>query len=240
MPFQPRKTSTRTEIIRLASRLYLEEGYTATSLSKIAKMLEISQGNVTFYFPTKEHLLSVVIGELCGFQKIKMEENFNNGFSHLFSYCLEIASIATVCEISEQLRDLFRAAYSSSLALDNIRRNDVERSKFIFSEYCPDWTEADWICAENLTSGIEFMLITTKEDSVPLDIQIRHALNMFMSIYNVPKDVRDEKIARVLAMDYKKLGHIINENFKEYVQKTNDEALKQQLAMQKKRDPWKY
>ena len=73
MPFEERRTSTRTRIVQLGAKLFIEEGYTKTSFSRIAKELDISLGNITFYFPTKEHLYAVIIDELFDFQNEVME-----------------------------------------------------------------------------------------------------------------------------------------------------------------------
>jgi AcrR family transcriptional regulator len=49
--------TTRIDIIRYATSLFLEQGYTAASTKQIAEALDIGTGNLTYYFPTKEHLL---------------------------------------------------------------------------------------------------------------------------------------------------------------------------------------
>ena len=72
MPFEKRRTSTRAQIIKIGARLFVEEGYSKTSFSRIAKEFDISLGNVTFYFPTKEHLLAILCNELCSFQRALM------------------------------------------------------------------------------------------------------------------------------------------------------------------------
>ena len=50
---------TRLEIIQVATRMFLEKGYTNTTTKAISDELEMSKGNLTFRYPTKEHLLAV-------------------------------------------------------------------------------------------------------------------------------------------------------------------------------------
>ena len=57
---------TRLEIIQVASECFLENGYSNTSIKTICKELDMSPGNVTFYFPTKEHLLAELVELMCG------------------------------------------------------------------------------------------------------------------------------------------------------------------------------
>ena len=64
-----KRSNTKLQIILLASKLFIEEGYSATTVGKIAKTLDLSPGNITFYFPGKEHLLSVLVEEMFDYQE---------------------------------------------------------------------------------------------------------------------------------------------------------------------------
>ena len=96
-----RRTDTRLQIIRLGLKLFTEEGYTKTSAGRIAKELDISPGNITFYFPTKEHLLSELVDILCTFHWHKMEQEANEGISSVLAVCLELTAMAGACEDEE-------------------------------------------------------------------------------------------------------------------------------------------
>ena len=233
MPFEQRRTSTRARIIKLGARLVVEEGYSKISFSRIAKELDISLGNITFYFPTKEHLLAVLCNELCSFQRELMEKEAGEGYSDLLSYCLELTSMTAICEEDEVARDFFHAIYSSPLSLDIIRDNDTEKTRDVFKKFRPEWSDAKWIEAENLVSGIEYGTIMTREKRTPLHLQIEGGLDAIMTLYGVPEELRRQKIAKVLAMDYRALGRRILGDFKEYIEKINDEALRQ--ASERKR-----
>lgn len=49
---------TRNEIIRVAANRFLNDGYTKTTVASMAKSLNMSTGNMTFYFPTKDHMFA--------------------------------------------------------------------------------------------------------------------------------------------------------------------------------------
>lgn len=51
------KPSTADQIINASLKLFNEQGYAATSLSEIARSVGISQGNLTYHFPTKRDLV---------------------------------------------------------------------------------------------------------------------------------------------------------------------------------------
>ena len=56
-------------------------------------------------------------------------------------------------------------------------------------------------------------------------VRVGGALRTILSIYNVPKEIRDEKIKKVLSMNYQKLGLDTLKKFREYVDQTTEQAL---------------
>ena len=92
-----KRPDTRLQIIQLAAKLFIEEGYSQTSFSKIAKTLDLSTGNITFYFKSKEYLLAQLVAELVDFQGLLIEQAADEGKSSLLAYCLELTSIAAIC-----------------------------------------------------------------------------------------------------------------------------------------------
>ena len=109
--------------------------------------------------------------------------------------------------------------------MDLIRKNDKDRAKEVFREYCADWSDEYFSEAETLVSGIEYAVFFTTSDFVPLNIRVAGALRTILSIYNVPKEIRDEKIKKVLSMNYQKLGLDTLKKFREYVDQTTEQVL---------------
>ena len=215
---------TRLEIVQVASRQFLEKGYSGTTVSAISKELEMSPGNLTFHFPTKEHLLAELVDLLCKFQWVRMEEEANEGFSSVMAICLELTSMASVCEKDPVIKDFFISSYTSPMCLEIIRRNDTERAKKVYRQFRPDWSDEKFAEAEILCSGIEYATLMTANDPVSLETRISGALNIIMDIYGIPKEVRYEKIQKVFTMDYQKLGMQVLAEFKEYVEQANEQA----------------
>ena len=220
------KKHTRLEIIRVAAKLFIENGYSKTTVKEISNALEISPGNVTFYFPTKEHMLMELVDKLISFQRLLMDQAAEEGRSSLLSQCLELAAMAAICEENEVARDFFISAYSSVMTLELIRKSDTEKTKELFKEYRPDWDDQAWAATENIVSGIEYATLMTRESNMPLPMQIEHTLNTIMTIYSVPDELRRSKIQKVLSMDYRAIGRRILSEFKEYIEMVNEENLK--------------
>lgn len=225
-----RKTNTtKLEIIQIASRLFLNRGYSKTTIKAIADELDISTGHLMFYFPTKEHLLAALVHMLCDFQWKMVQNHVEEGNTSLMALCLELSTMAAMCEDDEIAKDLYLSAYTHPLTLEIIRKNDTERAKLVFAEYCPHWNHQHFAEAEALVSGIEYATLMTTGESLPMDIRISGGLNCIMMIYHVPEETRHIKISKVLVMDHHALGKRVLEDFKQYVEETTEQAFEDLL-----------
>ena len=77
--------TTKMEIIQVALRTFMKKGYSNTSAKVICEELDISTGNLTYHFPTKEHILTVLVEMLCDFQWKMMERETDEGRSSLLA-----------------------------------------------------------------------------------------------------------------------------------------------------------
>lgn len=219
---------TRELILQTAMRMFLEVGYTATSCSRIAKELKISPGNMTFYFPTKEHLLAELVEELCNFQWKVMEEITDEGKSSLYAYCMELATMAALCDASPTAKDFYLAAYTHATPLEIIRKNDARKAQEVFSQYCPQFQEIDFICAENIVSGIEYATLSTQTtEEVTLDRKVTYALDNILKFYNVPKEMRQQKIKKVISSGFQGQGKDLLRGFIEFTEAVNAQTVRQ-------------
>lgn len=224
-----KRALTKLEIVQEAMKQFLEKGYTATTISAISKALGMSPGNLTFHYPTKEHLLLELVNLLCEFQWTMMEKEAEDGFSSIMAICLELTAMAGACEDDPIIKDFFLSSYSSPMCLEIIRRNDKERAKKVFAEYCPNWTDVQFAEAEVLCSGIEYATLMTTGDAVPLETRIFGALHAILRIYGVPEAVRENKIQRVFAMDHRSLGKRVFVDFRAFVEQATEEAFRDLL-----------
>lgn len=217
---------TKLEIIKTATSMFLEVGYSKTSPQMIAKELGISTGNLTYYYPTKEHLLEVLVEMLCDFQIKLLEYEAKEGMDSTMSVCIELMTVAAACEESEVAKDFFVSTFQSQKCLDYICKSHIARSKRVFSEQCKDWTDEQFAEAEILILGIDYAAIISTNSPLAFDVRIGGALNQILSIYNVPEEKRKKIIKKVLAMDCSGTGKMVLSEFISYVEKNIDETVK--------------
>lgn len=188
-------------------------------------VLDIGTGKLTYHFPTKEHLLAVLVEMLCDFQWQMIEKEADDGYSSVMALCLELTAMAAICETDPAAKDFYISAYTSPMCLEIIRKNNTERAKNVFKEYCPDWTDEQFAEAELLVSGIEYATLVTVGDPISLETRIAGALNNILQIYRVPEEVRKTKIRRVLEMDYYGIANRMLAELKQFLEDTNEQML---------------
>lgn len=222
-------TLTKLEIVDEATKQFLDKGFSHTTLASIAKALEMSTGNLTFHYPTKEHMLAELVDILCDFQWNRMEQEAGEGISSILAICLELTAMAGACEDDPVIRDFFISSYTSPICLEIIRQNDAKRAKKVFRDYRPDWTDTQFLEAELLVSGIEYATLMTTATYIPFETRISGALNNILGIYGIPEETRNVKLKKVFAMDYRNIGKQAIAEFKEFVSSANQQALHQLL-----------
>lgn len=219
----------RLMIINAGTKLYLEKGFSNTTNKHICNQLNISTGQLTFYFPTKEHLLEELVKELCDFQNQFVERVVAEGNNSLLAACLELAAIVAACESDPHAKDFYIASYIHPRTLKVIRQRDTERAKRIYGAFCPDWTDEDYRKIQIVVSGIEYGTLMAQTENMSLDQQIATTLDSIMKLYGVPEELRKRKIDKVLTIDYQSLGELVLQDFKQYTHRVNQQALLQEL-----------
>ena len=86
----------KAAIIKAASELFFENGFTKTTPGELCRKIDIGTGNLTYYFPTKEHMLAVLVQMMIDYQWKEMENATDEGTSSLLAYCLELTTLAAI------------------------------------------------------------------------------------------------------------------------------------------------
>ena len=222
-----RPSPLKTEIIKIASDLFFEKGFSKTTSGEICKKLNISPGNLTFYFPNKESILSVIVQMMIDFQWKEMKAQTDEGKSSLLAYCLELSTLVAIGAEHPEMQDFLIAAYTHPMTLELIRANDVEKLKKVFGEYTEGWSDEKYVAVEAIVSGIEYGTIMCTDHSATVPQRITGALEAIMMLCAVPEKTRQTKIEKVLKMDYLAIGQGVYENFRRYVTETNEHNLEE-------------
>lgn len=217
--------TTKQEILQVASRMFMELGYSNTYPRLIAEELGIKAPNLIYHYPTKEHLLLAVVEMLCDFQYKMLEDETNRDISLVGAVCLEKMTVAVACDESEIARDLFINVFQGELCRNYLRHNHVERAKKILAKECAGRTDEEFHEAEILVMGLQYAAIIPTDANVPVKTRIAGALNQILSIYNVDEETRKKAIESVLAKDCREISKRVLNEFADYIEITSHKAL---------------
>ena len=193
----------------------------------------MSPGNVTFYFPTKEHLLLEIVEMLCAFQWEQIKKQTGNGDGSIASICLEMMTVVSACDEDAIARDFFTAVFQSEMCRNYLRKNHEERAKKIFAKECIGWTDEQFTEAELLVMGLQYTSVVATDAPISPEKKTARALDHILSIYNVDEKTRKAEIQRVVSMDCREIGKTALESFVSYVEETNLRILGNMLRANK-------
>lgn len=215
---------TEIKIIRSAITLFLENGYSKTSLKRISEDCGMYQGRVAYHFHTKEDMLHILMQELMGYHGSMIDEFYAKVDDKLFAYAMEITSQIALCNQSDKVWDLYYSAYTHPATFILIKDWAAKKNYALLKEWVPDWTETKFREIENIASCVEFAAFTTPTNKAySLERMITDILDTIMKIYDIPQKNRNEVIEKVLKTDYINIGQEMFDKFVKRLDNTEEQ-----------------
>lgn len=136
---------TREKIIITGKNLFNQNGFGATTLYQIAQELDISRGNLTYYFKDKAALLEAIAAEMAAKYTTKMAvfqfpswENTNNatkafhGLQEAYAFIFEDKQVMAFPFVKAQIEQIYQddlkrqmAMISFSIQVGNMRKEII-------------------------------------------------------------------------------------------------------------------
>ena len=136
-------SETKRKILTACVRLFLEEGYKSTSVSRIVEEAGVARGSYLNLFPTKDKILLDLT-----------ESMFGGQFDVARSIAVETSLQLTLTELNENLREIYIEAYSQPDTAEFIYLHTTAELKQIFGANFPDYSESDFYEMEIGTAGL--------------------------------------------------------------------------------------
>ena len=209
----------RKRVLFVSAKLFLEKGYTATTLKEIARDAQINIGSLTNLFKAKEDILADLVKYVLNGQ-FEATYDMLKGITDdkILIYAAETTLQLHMAESGEQVRDLYAAAYSMPKTTEIIQNTITEKLEEIFKEHLPDLSTKDFYMLEIASGGIMrgFMTIPcnmwfTMEEKVNAFL-----INTF-KIYDVPDKKIKEAIEFVKQFDFKIIADNLIESLLEQI-----------------------
>lgn len=215
----------KKNVLLTSALLFLEKGYTSTTIKDISIKSHINASTVLYVFKSKEEILCQ-IAEYVLEGHFKATKNFLSGITNdkILYYAAETVLQLYMAESDESVRNLYSTVYSLPKSLDFVQRNITEKLSIIFKEQLPDYTYNDFYELEIATSGIirSFMMIPC-HDELTMERKVKRYLETTLLLFRVSDEKIQEAIEFVSQFDYITLAKNIIEHLIQYLQDKEEE-----------------
>lgn len=199
-----RTAAIRNGVLSASAKLFLEKGYTDTTIKDIAKETGFSAGTVMKVMKSKEDILA----ELVAFV---LESQFTATAGMLAGvtddpilfYAAETTLQLYIAESGEHIRNLYAAAYSLPKTTEIIQNTITNKLMGLFGTYLPDLSREDFYLREIASGGImrDFMAHPCG-DWLTMEVKVKAFLETTFLVYRVTDDKIREAIRFVSRFDY--------------------------------------
>jgi AcrR family transcriptional regulator len=189
------KENIKNKILHTARRLFISQGYNATTIRQIIGECDIKIGTIYHFYKDKEDILLHIAEKIFNHATTIADKDIEVDDSCL-RFVKEITSHLNLIVNDPQSKELYVVSYNSSTISKRIIEKRVERNKELFSKYNPDFTEEDYVSRAFFIKG--FLQAISMEKGLNNEINSKiitaKSIKIMLNLFNVPH----EEIQRVL------------------------------------------
>lgn len=216
---------TKNQILYVAARSFLDNGYNNTTIREIAKETGFSSGTITNLYSGKEEMLS-------GLVAIAIEKQFEVTNKLLYGktddkimfYAAETALQLHICELNENLREVYMGAYSFEVPSKLLHNAVADKMEYVFKEQFPGLAAKDFYILE-LASGGVMRGYMSEPCSMwfTMEQKVRAFLECSLAIYRISEEKIKEACEFVKQFDFEKIARQTVDEIIEYLDKKKKE-----------------
>lgn len=195
-------SETKKKILTACVKLFLEEGYKNTTVSRIIEEAGVARGSYLNLFPTKDKILLELTQTMFGGQFDVARSIANRNLPPVFAYAIETAIQLTLTELNENLREIYIEAYTIPDTAEYIYLHTTAELRQIFGTNFPDYSDSDFYEMEIGTAGLMRNYMARKCDiHFPLERKLSRFLTAAMRVYLVPEEDQEKVLAFIGSID---------------------------------------
>lgn len=215
-----RGEAVKSKVLHAAAKLFLEQGYQASTMKEIAKTAGVNYGSLFFAFKDKEQLM-------CDLVKYVLEGQFEATATFLkgktddriLFYAAETTLQLYMAESSEHIRELYSVAYSMPNSSSVIQHTITGKLESIFKEHLPHLETKDFYELEIASGGIMRSFMTVPCDMYfTMERKVRRFLETTFLVYRVSDEKINEAIEFVSQFDYETMAKNVINNMPAYLE----------------------
>ena len=200
-----------------AAELFLEKGYTETTMRGLAQKAGVDVSSINRAFGCKENILCELVAYVLNGQFETMKALLQGVTDDpLLFYAAETTLQLHIVESHEHIRDLYNAAYSMPKTTENIQKTITGKLEYVFKDHLPHLQTKDFFELEVASCGIMRGFMSIPCDMYfTMDRKIRRFLETTFLIYRVSDEKIEQIIEFVSRFDFAKIAEeVINSMFR--------------------------
>lgn len=208
-PFTAEKIEEMRQKLLIASaELFLTKGFSAATMMQICEESGVDKAALIRIFGSKENILVALVKFVLDEQFAHAEEFVKDKTKDkILFYAAETTLQLHIVESSENMRELYSAAYSLPNTTEIIQETITNKLEHIFKEHLPDLDTTDFYMLEIASGGIMRGFMTVPCNMwFTMEKKIKAFLENTFSIYKVPDKKVKEAIDFVTKYDFKKMA----------------------------------
>lgn len=195
-------------VLHASAKLFLQKGYTSTTLRQIAKEAGVNIGSLMYTYENKENILCDLVTFVLEGQfttTAKLLEGVTE--DKLLFWAAETTLQLYMAESSEPIREIYLAAYSQPKSAALIYQNIAAKMQSYFREFYPEFEIKDFYELEIATAGIIRGFMSVPCDMYfTMDRKVKRYLETAFLVYKVPEEKIREAIRFVSQIDFKSIA----------------------------------
>jgi AcrR family transcriptional regulator len=204
------KIELKNRVLNAATRLFMVQGYSKTTIKQIIKEARITTGSLYHFFRNKEDILLHMAQQVFATSAKTSDSMLRDDSDPCLRFSLEIALQLHFVIKYEKIAEIYLAAYNSWHISRLIVQMGSKRNSEIFLKYNPGFTADDYYARTLAIKGIlhSFVDELVNFKRIEDDKRTGNILEMILLIFNVPHGQIKRTIGRCRTIIKKNYGTI--------------------------------
>ncbi len=193
---------TKNKILKVARKLFQEDGYQSTTIRKITNACGIQIGSLYHFYRDKEDIFFHIVSEIFDRVIEKATELADEDDPYLKFACESTWHILSVFS-NAKTAELYNIAFSSPSISQNVMKKRIEHSRALFGGLHPNFQERDYKIRAMMINGyLQALSLDASQRPLQEDAElIYESIRIFLGVFLVPDQEIATTIAKLIQLD---------------------------------------
>ncbi len=192
----------RDNILDVSRQLFIQQGYTATTIREILSEAGITTGTLYHFFQDKEDILMQLAADHLDDVSTLIQSLLPDNPDPAVFYTLELSLLFTVITKHEMVADLYLNMYRSWRVADMICHNHGKRNRQLFEKFKKGMNDEWWYMRSLAITGIIQNCIAEQVNNKKISVEeyLQVVLSAAFGYFNIPAGKIKPAISRALTI----------------------------------------